>query len=78
MCVELYTGQFCFTMTFLMFLLLYPYIKQGADAAHGTDAGSPPVSERTSTRLSALFSISWIMTLLIKSFTILYTFKFSE
>ena len=76
MYVELYMGQFCFTMTFLMFLLLYPYIKQGAYAARGTDAESPSVSERASTRLSALFAISWILTLLIKSFTILYTFTF--
>jgi hypothetical protein len=76
MYIELYMGQFCFSMTFLLFLVLYPYIKQGASAAHDANPVPSAIAEPSSPRLQALSSISWIMTVLIKSFTILYTITF--
>jgi hypothetical protein len=76
MYIELYLGQFCFTMTCCMFFLLYPYIKQRSPSPNGGQVAASVSQRPTSSRLSALASVSWIMTVLIKSFTILYTFTF--
>lgn len=35
--IELYMGQFCFTMSFFIFLLLYPYLKEMRSAPGGAD-----------------------------------------
>jgi hypothetical protein len=76
MYVELYMGQFCLTMTFFIFLILYPFMRR---PAHASDAPVPSPSPRAHHRLARtirvpawLSSVPWIATVLIKSFTILY------
>ncbi len=60
--IELYMGQFCFTMSFFIFLILYPYLKQ---ESYPEDA---PVTRRS--------SVSWVFSILLKSFTAIYTLTF--
>ncbi len=65
--VELYMGQFCFTMTFFIFLLLYPYLKKEAsETSRQHMTNDAPASGWS-------FSVSWILSVLIKSFTVLYS-----
>jgi hypothetical protein len=137
--IELYMGQVCFTMTFLIFLILYPYLKgttygtaphvapaqtngerfggasvdgtegtaegaapahvaevtgasgggaEGASAAGGATAGGAKAGDASgggargaaplgpAGRNDWLLRLSWILTLLLKSFTALYLLTF--
>jgi hypothetical protein len=66
MYIELHMGQFCFTMAFFIFLMLYPYLK-----AKSHETGGDPALAAPSSRL--LSPLSWILSVLLKSFTALYT-----
>jgi hypothetical protein len=114
---ELYMGQFCFMMTFFIFLILYPYLRRTAPRGSdpGTNAGATAASDpgrfdtalRSDTmntgasadsgidRISApvplpprtddwqhgverprgrvVSSLCWVLSVLLKSFTALYT-----
>ncbi len=97
--IELYMGQFCFTMSFLIFLILYPYIKQetyqtesrsedlkmfGNSSSHpkgGTAPGEALSLPATSVfgtlahgkPFTLISSICWVLSILLKSFTALYS-----
>jgi hypothetical protein len=60
--IELHMGQFCFTMAFFIFLILYPYLSQGPREQQA------PVTRRS--------SVSWVLSMLLKSFTAVYTLTF--
>ncbi len=115
MYIELYMGQFCFTMSFFIFLILYPYLKQEPGNTYGMnplpasgtttparaygapdnkDISQSAASEATlspedlhpasTQRHTEAFSsvpaknfawipaVSWIFSVLLKSFTALY------
>jgi len=76
--IELYMGQFSFTMAFFIFLLLYPYLKGKYEFARWADPadGEPTDVMNRKKTLSVAVSLGWIMSVLVKSFTALYTFTF--
>ena len=69
MYIELHMGQFCFTMTFFIFLILHPFLK----AKSHENETDPALAAPSSKLLSPL---SWILSVLLKSFTALYTITF--
>jgi hypothetical protein len=75
MYIELYMGQVCLTMAFFIFLMLYPYIKRAASVASQPALADPGLAPRAAGRRMPawLSSVSWVVTLLLKSFTVLYT-----
>lgn len=60
--IELYMGQFCFTMAFFIFLILHPYLK---DRVY-----------REGASYSRESSVSWVLSIMLKSFTAIYTLTF--
>jgi len=74
--IEFYMGQFSFIMTFFILLLLYPYLKGKYEYAVWGERAHPAVGKTEENRFPIAAAAGWIASILVKSFTFLYTFTF--